>query len=167
MARQVIQFLILFVVLVLVQVLVCNNISIFNVATPFVFIYFLIRLPIDMRINWVLTLSFFSGLIVDVFSDTPGMNAASSVLLAFVRPAILPLFSLRDMVEGIEPGFRSMGTGGFFKYVAACVLVHHTALLSLEYFSFVHLGTLSLHIVSSVALTAVCLMAIEGICRRQ
>ena len=156
-----------FVGLVLLQVLILNNVHIGGYATPFLYIYLILKFSSNTSRNELMLWAFAVGLAVDVFSDTPGMNTASSVLLAFVRPAILPLFSLRDMVEGIEPGFRSMGTGGFFKYVAACVLVHHTALLSLEYFSFVHLGTLSLHIVSSVALTAVCLMAIEGICRRQ
>ena len=72
MAKRILHYCVLFVVLVFVQVLVCNNICIFNVATPFIFVYFLIRLPIDMRINWVLTLSFLTGLIVDVFSDTQG-----------------------------------------------------------------------------------------------
>ena len=39
MAKQIIQFIVLFVILLLVQVLVCNNISLFHVATPFIFVY--------------------------------------------------------------------------------------------------------------------------------
>ena len=49
MAKQIIQFIVLFVILLLVQVLVCNNISLFHVATPFIFVYVLFRLPIKVR----------------------------------------------------------------------------------------------------------------------
>lgn len=153
--------------LVLLQVLILNNVHIGGYATPFLYIYLILKFSSNTPRNELMIWAFVAGLSVDMFSDTPGMNAAASVLLAFVRPAILPLFSSRDMVEGIEPGFRSMGTGGFLKYAALCVLVHHVVLLSLEYFSFVHIGALVLHIVSSMALTTICLMAIEGICRKQ
>ena len=48
--------------------------------------------------------SFLLGLTVDIFSNTPGMNAAAATLLAFMREPILRLVTLRDSAEDFEPG---------------------------------------------------------------
>lgn len=58
MTKTIIQFSILFIVLVLLQAMVFNNICLFNVAVPFVFIYFIVYLPLTLSTNWVLTLAF-------------------------------------------------------------------------------------------------------------
>lgn len=82
MAKSILQFTLLFMVLVLAQVLVFNRLYLFNIAIPLAFIYFIMRLPVTMSLMWVLTLSFFTGLSVDIFSDTLGMNALACTLLA-------------------------------------------------------------------------------------
>ena len=46
-AKDVIQYSVLFFVLVLAQVLICNHLALFNVAIPIVFIYFIIRLQVE------------------------------------------------------------------------------------------------------------------------
>ena len=56
MAKTTVQFIILFVILVLVQV-IFSKIMLFNVATPIIFIYLLLRLPIGLSLNAVFTLS--------------------------------------------------------------------------------------------------------------
>ena len=96
-------------------------------------------------------------------SDTPGMNAAATVLLAFLRPTFLRLFVPRDTLDTLVPAVRTMGISPFLKYLVASVLVHHGMLLTLEFFSFVHIGALLLRIVTSTLLTVACIMAVEGI----
>lgn len=61
---------ILLIVLVTAQVLICNHIMLFNVATPFIFIYLIVSLPMDLKTDWLLTWAFAAGLLVDLFSDT-------------------------------------------------------------------------------------------------
>lgn len=97
------------------------------------------------------------------FSDTPGMNAAATVLLAFLRPIFLRLFVPRDTLDTLIPAARTMGIFPFLKYLVVCVLVHHGMLLTLEFFSFAHIGTLLLRVVTSTLLTVTCIMAVEGI----
>ena len=82
MDKNVFSNIVILICLVFVQVLVCNNIMLFNVAMAFVFIYVIIRLPMDLNVNWLLTWAFFSGLAVDVFADTPGVNSLACTLLA-------------------------------------------------------------------------------------
>lgn len=94
-------------------------------------------------------MGFFLGLAVDVLSDTPGMNAAATVLLAFLRPTFLRLFVPRDTLDTLVPAVRTMGISPFLKYLVASVLVHHGMLLTLEFFSFAHIGALLLRIVTS------------------
>jgi len=154
-----------FVGLLLVQVLILNNVHMEGFATPFVYIYLMIKFASDTGRKEQMLWAFALGLSVDMFADTPGMNASASVLLAFVRPFFLRLFMPRDMSDNFIPGFRTMGAGSFIKYVAVCTLLHHTALYAIEYFSAAHAGMAVLHMAASSVLTMACITAIEGIRR--
>ncbi len=155
-----------FVGLVLLQVLILNRVDLGGYATPFLYVYLLLKFESDISRNSLMLIAFFIGLMVDVFSDTPGMNAAASVLLAFGRPLLLNLFKPRDSVEGFVPGIDSMGTISFLKYAVAGVAIHHALLLSLEYFSMAYIGEWLLQMVASTLLTVLCVMALEYICKR-
>lgn len=152
--------------LVLLQGLILNHIHIAGYATPFLYIYLLLKFESETSRNTLMLWAFLLGLLVDTFSDTPGMNAAAAVLLAFLRPMLLRLFVPRDTLDGIVPAVRTMGLTPFLKYISVCVLVHHTALLAMEYFSFAHLVALLLRIASSAILTVLCIMALEGVSKR-
>lgn len=151
----------------LLQVLILNNVHIAGYATPFLYIYLILKFESDVPRNALMAWAFFLGLAVDVFSDTPGMNAAAAVLLAFLRPTFLRLFMPRDTVGTLVPAIRTMGILPFLKYLAVGVLAHHILLLALEFFSFAHIGTLLLRIVTSALLTVACIMAVEGIRKKQ
>lgn len=126
-------------------------------------IYLILKFESDVPRNALMLWAFFLGLAVDILSDTPGMNAAATVLLAFLRPTFLRLFVPRDTLDTLVPAIRTMGISPFLKYLVASVLVHHGMLLTLEFFSFVHIGALLLRIVTSTLLTVACIMAVEGI----
>lgn len=147
----------------LLQVLILNNVHIAGYATPFLYIYLILKFESNVSRNVLMLWGFFLGLTVDIFSDTPGMNASATVLLAFLRPTFLRLFVPRDTLEALVPSIRSMGVSPFLKYLFACVFVHHGMLLTIEFFSFAHIGMLLLRIVASTLLTVACIMAIEGI----
>lgn len=150
-----------FIGLTLVQVLLLNNICLFGLATPFVYIYFLLTIDKDIDRNALMLTAFLLGLVVDIFSNTPGVNAGASVLVAFMRPGLLRLFSPRGEYENFEPGIYTLGMGAFLRYSISAVLLHHTALFFLESFSFVNLGYLLLRILCSTLLTVMLVMAIE------
>ncbi|WP_297328350.1 rod shape-determining protein MreD [uncultured Bacteroides sp.] len=152
-----------FIGLVLLQVLILNNVHIAGYATLFLYIYLILKLESNTPRNVLMLWAFFLGLTVDIFSDTPGMNASATVLLAFLRPTFLRLFVARDTLDSLIPSIRTMGVLPFLKYLIVSVFVHHTMLLALEFFSFAHIGTLLLRIVASTLLTVICIMAVEGI----
>ena len=127
-----------FIGLVLLQVLILNNVHIAGYATPFLYIYLILKFE----------------------SDTP-RNAL--MLWAFLRPTFLRLFVPRDTLDTLVPAIRTMGILPFLKYLVVSVLIHHGLLLTLEFFSFAHIGTLLLRIAASTLLTVTCIMAVEGI----
>lgn len=149
--------------LVLLQVLILNNVHIMGYATPFLYIYLILKFESETSRNGLMLWAFVIGLAIDIFSDTPGMNAAATVALAFARPLLLRLFVPRDTLDNIVPSTRSMGVTSFLKYVIAAVALHHTLLLSIEFFSPAHIGTLLLRITTSALLTIICIIAIEGV----
>ena len=150
-----------FVGLVLVQTLMLNNLCLFGYATPFIYIYFILILDKDIDRNGLMAMAFLLGLSVDIFSNTPGVNAAASVLVAFMRPDLLRLFSPRDEYENFEPGIYTLGVWGFVRYAVVMCLLHHAALFFLEAFSFVNFGYMSLRILCSTLLTVLLVMSIE------
>lgn len=154
-----------FVGLVLLQVLILNNVHIAGYATPFLYIYFILKFNSGTSRNELMLWAFFFGLTIDVFSDTPGMNAAATVLLAFLRPSLLRLFTPRDNQEHLIPSFKSMGIAPFLKYTIASVFIHSLALLSIEFFSFTGIWLLLLRVVLCAVLTVSCIVALEGIRR--
>ena len=99
-----------FIILVLLQVLVLNHIHFEH------YIYFLLKIDSDNSRKGLMLWAFSLGLCIDIFSNTPGLNAATAVCTAFCRPWILRLFSLRDITDNFEPGMYQMGFASFFRY---------------------------------------------------
>jgi len=151
-----------FWVLVFTQALILNNVHFFGYATPFLYIYLLLKFDANMSRYSLLMWGFALGLAIDIFSNTPGLNAASATLLAFVRPTLLKLFAPRDSADDFSPGIHSMSLGPFMRYVSAASLIHQTALILLLTFSFAHPLTMLLKVVSGALFTTLCIWAIES-----
>ncbi|MEN9918467.1 MAG: rod shape-determining protein MreD [Bacteroidota bacterium] len=152
----------LFIILVLLQVLILNHISFWGYATPFFYIYFIIKMPIGTNRNFLMVLAFLLGFTIDIFSNTPGQNAVASVFVGFVRRPVQGLFFAREEFEHFIPNIAALG-GAFMKYAIVVVLLHHAILISVSSFSYFDLDIIALRIISSAALTSVLIFAIEGI----
>ena len=94
--------LIMFVVLALVQVLVLNYVWLFNLATPLLYVFFVVTFPRNSAKGEVLVWCFMLGLVIDLFSNTPGLASGSMTLIALVQPYLLELFVPRDSAENME-----------------------------------------------------------------
>ena len=148
--------------LVLLQALILNNVHIAGYATPFLYVYFILRLEANISRNEAMLWGFALGSCIDIFSNTPGMNAAATVMLAFARPVFFRLFAPRDNQE-IMPSLKNMGLSSYVKYLLVAVFTHHAMLFAIAFFSFSDINTLLIRIVSSTVLTVICIVAIDGI----
>ena len=155
-----------FIGLLLVQILLFNKIYLFGLATPFIYVYFILVLDKEVDRNALMLQAFALGLMVDVFCNTPGVNAGASVLLAFTRARLLRMFMPREEYENFEPGIRTMGVWPFLRYAFVAVLLHHLALFMLEAFSLAHIGHLLLRVLCSTLLTVMLVMSIELVRQR-
>lgn len=150
-----------FLGLAMLQVLVLNQMHIVGYATPFLYIYFILKLNTRIGRNALMLWAFTLGLLIDMFGNTPGMNAASATILAFSRTSILRLVTLRDMDEGFRPGFRSMGVSSFLRYIFLASSLFCFVLFLIDTFSFYDLPVLLLKILSSIISTILCILCVE------
>lgn len=163
MTKEILKFALMFVVVVLCQVVVFNHICLFGVAIPLVFIYFIIKLPVNLPVNWVLTLGFLLGLTVDIFSNTQGMNALACTLLAMCRLPVLHLYVPRlDDLPNADPSSRTLSPSVFMKYAVTLTTLYCTLFFIIDAFTFFDALHLILKIVCSSALTFVIIMAFDG-----
>lgn len=163
MAKTTLQFIILFVILVLVQV-VFSKIMLFNVATPIIFIYLLLRLPIGMSLNAVFTIAFFSGLTIDIFNDTQGMNALACLLIAAVRTKVFYFFvNHDDDTASIMPSCKSIGTGTYFKYAGTLLFSYCFLLFFIQAFTFMNFPLTIARIICSFALSLLLILGIDSL----
>lgn len=150
-----------FVVLLLLQVLVLNHISFWGYATPFLYIYFIIKMPIGINRNLLMLLGFVLGFLIDIFCNTPGVNAAATVFAAFIRRPVQGVFFAREDFEHFIPNVATLGSS-FMKYAIGIVFIHHFLLISISSFSYFNIQTIILRIFSSTILTSILIFAIEG-----
>jgi rod shape-determining protein MreD len=150
-----------FLGLAMLQVLVLNQMHIWGYATPFLYIYFILKLNTRTSRNALMLWAFALGLVIDIFGNTPGMNAASVILLAFSRTSILRLVTLRDIDEGFRPSVRSMGVSSFMRYVFLSCSLFCTVLFLIDTFSFYDFPVLLLKILSSIISTMLCVFCVE------
>jgi rod shape-determining protein MreD len=135
MINSVIRFLLIFILLILLQVLVFDNIQFSGYVNPYVYIMFILLLPVEIPAWLLLPLSFLLGLTIDLFSGTPGLHSSATLLAGFIRPHVLRLVAPRDGYEaGSDPSMYTYGFRWFLTYAIIIVLIHHTALFYLEVF---------------------------------
>ena len=126
-----------FIVLVLLQIYVLNNINFFGHINPYLYILFILLLPLDIPKWLLLVLAFFIGFTIDYFSNTIGLNIAASVFIAFLRPGLIKLLSPKsDPEPGMQIGIRDFGFRWFFVYTFILAFIHHIILFYLEIFRF-------------------------------
>ena len=162
MANTIIRYLILFLLCVLLQALIFNQIVLFHIAVPIVFIYFLIRLPINLKLSYLFTLAFFLGLLVDIFSDTPGVNALACVLIAALKTPIYYAYVAKDdTTSRLTPCVASMGMGDYSKYLLTFVVIYSLMAFTIEYFSFADVKGIVIMSAASSVLTFFLLLAVD------
>lgn len=123
-----------FVVLILAQAVVFNNINFFGFINPYPYILFILLYPVNNNRTLFIFLSFMLGLFVDLFSDSGGINAAACVTIAFIRPAVLK-FTFGMIYEHQTIRFGNTEFGNRVIYFTILTTIHHLILFSMEVFN--------------------------------
>jgi hypothetical protein len=151
-----------FVLFVALQILLMDSLVLFSTGFCFIYIAFLLFLPIHLNRVLLLFLGFVAGFAVDIFYDTMGIHAAASVLLAYLRPFILNLLTPRDGYDANDSvNIHIMGWRWFLAYALTLILVHHAAVFLLEIFSLEGLWSAVPKILLSVLFTGVVMIILQ------
>lgn len=137
MINDILKNLLRFFLLLLLQLLVINQIELSGYVNPYLYVLFIIMMPINWSSHIVLLLSMLMGFGIDIFSNTLGMHMSACLLIGFLRPYIINLIAPREGIEIIlSLDIRGLGITKFFVYSSLMVLVHHLWLYVLEAFTF-------------------------------
>ena len=136
---SVVKNIIRFVLLMLVQVFVLDNIHLHQMLTPYLYFLFILWLPFKLQRSWVMLLAFLLGLTLDSFRHQPGFHAAACVMLAYFRPFLINILIPKEVSETNyeEPSFASMGgLLPYLIYVGVLSFMHNAWLFLLEAWQF-------------------------------
>jgi len=126
-----------FLLFLALQVIFFLNLSFANYAFCFIYIGFLLLLPVEIPPLTLLILSFFLGLSIDVFYNTLGIHTAACVLIGYIRPYLINFLTPRGGYdEGAELTVFSLGFPWLAAYASILVVVHHITLFMIEAWEF-------------------------------
>lgn len=101
---------------------------------------FYVYLPLLVRRDYprwaLMLLCFVMGLVVDMFTNTPGLACASLTLVGFLQPYLLELYLKKEDDPAFRPSIANMGFGKFLSYSFFLTLVYCIAFFALEAFTF-------------------------------
>lgn len=164
MPRITVNYILLFIALVVLQAVLFNNLVLFHSAVALVFLYLIVEMPMTMSTNLVLTVSFLLGLSVDIFQDTPGLNAMSCTIVGMLRRPIFHLYTPRDEeFTSKRLCINTLGVPCFLKYSLTMVVVYCVCYFSLESLSYFDFQRLIERIVASTIFTFVVVFAIDSL----
>ena len=153
--HRITQYIVLFVILMLLQAFMFDNLALSTYFNPMIYIVFIILLPMDSLPVTVLLSGLVLGLSADFFTGGQGLNIAATLPAAFLRqPLLARLCDRDDLRDGGIPSAQRLGNEWrFMRLATAVVAVHHTLFFVLESFSWQQLPYTLLRIVLSGAFT--------------
>jgi len=162
MIKSISKIVVYFLFYVAIQVLILNNIHLFRIATPLLYLYVIVKMPINITRSPAIIISFILGIVLDIFSNTLGMHAAACVLAGMFRAPIMYSFSEKELLEETSPSYRTLGVSAFMKYVFVLVAIHHITLFSIESISLFDPAFLMLRILACIILTTLFIFIVEA-----
>jgi len=134
---EIFTYLLRFALILLIQLLVVNNIELSSYVNPYIYISFILLLPVTVKPWHVVAISFLVGAVMDAFSSTPGLHIAAANFMGFIRIHYLKATTTKEDIEGrISPTLSQKGVVWFVFYCLMMTLIHHTILFFLEIYGF-------------------------------
>ena len=149
-SKFIINNIIRFVLLIALQILLLNELP-FGRVYIMVYPLCILLLPVFTPRITVLFLSFFTGLIIDVFSNGGGLHAATLTLIGYLRSYVLDTFQPRSGWDKLDvPNLSQQGVTWFFYYSLILFSIHHFLYFLLEVFSFANFFSTIFKTISSL-----------------
>lgn len=125
--------ILIWVLFVASQILFAQNFVLYNRAFCFVYVGFLLLLPLGISRNYILLLGFFTGFIIDVFYNSLGTHMAAMTFIAFLRPIWLNAITPRGGYENVDsPAIKDLSLSWFLAYALPLMFLHLAVVFFIE-----------------------------------
>ena len=133
MNRETILHTLYFVLYLLAQVMLFRQLVLFNTAFCFLYVAFILLLPIETNPVMLMFAGFLLGFSIDIFYDSLGLHALSLVLVAYLRNYWLTTLTPQGGYDaGQGPTLAVNGLQWFMVYTIPLVFAHHAVLFFAE-----------------------------------
>ncbi|MBI1183698.1 rod shape-determining protein MreD [bacterium] len=150
------------ILLVVVQVILFDRLTLFDISRPFPYVLALILLPIRMPKWQGLIIAFVLGYVVDIFNYSYGIHAAACVTMFFIRDFYLhTILGVTEESNGLEPHLGTIGPSTFLLYLTGMVFVHHLIVVSLDIMSWQRIIMILIATFVNTLFTTILLIIIE------
>ncbi|MGB3591214.1 MAG: rod shape-determining protein MreD [Nonlabens sp.] len=137
MNNSVVANILRFIILVVVQVLLLDQINLLGFIKPYIYLLFIVLYPVRNNRTLFLLVAFGLGLVIDVFSDTGGAHAAACMTLAFLRPYLFKLV-YGEAYKLNEVNVMRGEINRMILLLVLCTGLHHLLLFVFILFDFSH-----------------------------
>ena len=162
MSRSVIINGISFVIYLFFQVLILKNSVLFGSAFCFLYIGYLLLLPVETNPLWLMLVGFGMGLFIDMFYDSVGIHASASVAVMYIRNFWLARVTPQGGYDnGAVPSLAADGLQWFLIYATPMVFVHHALLFFIEAGGFQYFGFTLLKVIFSTVYTMIVILIVQ------
>lgn len=120
------------------QIFLFNELEIFNLAVPHVFLLFLLMLPLNIARPSLYLIAFGIGFLVDILSDgaVTGLHAFSCVLVMGIREVVARILSASNFRNLEDLDFKVQNGLWYLGYLLPLIFIHQIAIHFLEALSF-------------------------------
>lgn len=133
MSRDILSAVVSFFVYLLYQVMILQNVVLFHTAFCFLYVLYLLLLPVETNPLALMGIGFVMGLTVDMFYDSIGLHAFACVLLMYVRNYWLNSVTPQGGYDSnATPSMALAGVQWFLIYSVPLIFLHHAVLFFIE-----------------------------------
>ena len=146
-------------VFILGHVYILDKIHLHRFVIPVLYYILILWLPFSLTRISLLFIGFVTGLMLDYFTNTPGLHAAACILIAYARPFVINLLIPKDTAEFNyrEPSPRAMGWAPYTVYALVLTVLHHSYMYLLEWLD---LGNMIAFLIKVGATTGISMLLI-------
>lgn len=155
-----------YIVMMLLQVFLFNQLQLFGVCHPYIYVLCLLMMPITLHPSADLLIGAVAGIIMDTVCNSLGIHMASCVLIMYIRRYLLGLLvNDRDRLNE-QISLRAIGMAALLQYVIILVLIHHFTVFALAAWSLRHFGFVLLETFVSSIITILVIIGYNALRHR-
>lgn len=127
----------IFILIVLIQGLVVNDIQLNEYFNPMVYPLMIMMLPFELAAIPTMIVALLLGVCVDAFSNTFGLHASAALFIGYLRPIIMRYIQPNEGYDNtLLPIIQDMGVQWFLLYSGIIIFAHHLWFFSFEILRF-------------------------------